>query len=89
MLWLAAIMLAFVLAGCSLEGRKVDGCTLHEQTSLMSNITWADCTVAAGHVLIPGQGEGYATPISHVAGAAAIASGLGFGLTNIPTTKVP
>lgn len=67
------------LAGCSVEGDKVGGCIMHQDTSALAGVAWADCPASANHVYIPGQAQGYAVTAAPMVAGAAVGGGIGVG----------
>ncbi len=71
------LMIVFILllAGCSLEGRNVGGCILHQSNSLTAGVAWADCPAHPDRVYVAGQSNGYAQAIGPYANGAFIGAG--------------
>lgn len=74
MVRVAAFALLLLLTGCSLEGKTVGGCVLHEARSFYSGIVWADCPLTED-ALIQGGSQGYAQAFAPAVNGAFIGTG--------------
>ncbi len=73
---LLMLLLTVGLAGCSIEGDRVDGCTMHQDTSALAGVAFGDCPIVPGRVYIPGNAQGYVPAVAPIVEGGSVAGGL-------------
>lgn len=68
-------LLALTGCGTGLNNRVVGGCTVHEAVGLFSGVSWADCPVRPGHVVVAGNSMGVVPAVGPIIGGAATGAG--------------
>lgn len=72
---LVSLVAVLSFSACSMEGRQIDGCVIHQSTSALAGVAWAECPMRSETVYLPGQATGWLTASSPIIGG--VASGAG------------
>jgi hypothetical protein len=85
---IASFAASIIVSACSMEGKQVDGCIVHQSTSALAGVAWAECPMRTETVYLPGQATGWLVASSPIIGGVASGAGsAGAGLIVAPAIK--